>query len=71
MSPNIIKKAANDLKETILKRIGELEVKADHYCRTDWERYNEVLAELKDLDAKLLAIYDEENIAWLEDQKEA
>lgn len=58
-------------KEEILKKMEQLEVKADHYCRTDWERYNEVLAELKDLDSKLLAIYDSENIAWLEQQKQA
>lgn len=70
MSPNIVETTEPTLKETLLNQIAILEVKADHYCRTDRERYDSIRAELKDLDAKLLAIYDEENIAWL-NKKEA
>ena len=57
------------LKEVLLNKLNELEVKAAHYCRTDWERYNTLLAEIKDIDAKLLDIYDKENIAWLAKKK--
>lgn len=57
-------------KQELLDKINELEVKADHYCRTDWERYTEIRAELKELDAKLLSIYNTENINWLESQKD-
>jgi len=56
-------------KEEILARLHVLEVKADVYSRNDWEAYNTLLAEIKDLDMKLLDIYTTENITWLNKQK--
>lgn len=53
-------------KEDVLKEYGELEIKADHYSRTDWEAYNRVLEQLKNLDAILLDIYNQENETFLQ-----
>lgn len=52
-------------KEEVLAKINVLEIKANHYCRTDWDRYNEVRDELKNLDAILLDIYSQENESFL------
>lgn len=57
-------------KQELLDKINELEVKAEYYSRTDWDRYTEIRAELKELDDKLLSIYNAENITWLESQKD-
>lgn len=53
-------------KEEILKKYEELEIKADHYSRTDWEALDAVLAQLKNLDAILLDIYTQENETFLQ-----
>lgn len=53
-------------KEEILKQINELEIKADHYSRTDWEAYLRVRDQLKNLDCILLDIYNNENITFLQ-----
>ena len=56
-------------KAEILKKFEELEIKADHYSRTDWEAYDGVMAQLKNLDAILLDIYNEENERFLQSHK--
>lgn len=56
-------------KEEILKKFEELEVKADHYSRSDWQAYDAVLAQLKNLDAILLDIYTQENNQFLQTKK--
>lgn len=53
-------------KQELLNQINELEVKADHYSRTDWLAYEAVVAKLKDLDRKLLDIYTRENETFLQ-----
>lgn len=52
-------------REDVLKEIHELEVKADHYSRTDWDAYNRVRDQLKNLDMILLDIYSKENETFL------
>lgn len=56
-------------KEDILNKYHELEIKADHYSRTDWEALDAVLAQLKNLDAILLDIYTQENETFLQTNK--
>ena len=58
-------------KEEILTQITELEVKADHYNRTDWDAYNRVMEQLKNLDTILLDIYTTENETFLQSHKGA
>lgn len=53
-------------KEELLAEYGRLEVLADVYCRTDWEAYDRIRAKLKDLDVKLLNMYDKDNEKFLQ-----
>jgi hypothetical protein len=53
-------------KELLLQRLNELEIKADHYSRTDWVAYDKVLNELRKLDVILLDIYNSENDTFLQ-----
>lgn len=69
--PIIVESKKPLTKQQLLDRLGVLEVKADHYSRTDYVRYDEVCAEIKDLDAKLLDIYNSENETWLQSKRQA
>lgn len=57
-------------KEQLIKEINELEVKADHYSRTDWIAYQRVTKQLKKLDHALLDIFNAENEAFLQSHKQ-
>lgn len=59
-------KPAAKTKEEILKEYEQLEILADVYSRDDWEAYDRIRAKLKDLDAKLLNLYDKENETFLQ-----
>ena len=58
-------------REELLRQRAILDVKADHYSRTDYVAYNDVCSKIKDIDAKLLQVYSDENDAWLAKQKQA
>lgn len=53
-------------KQQLLDETTNLEVLADHYSRTDWESYNRVMEQLKNIDAILLDIYTKENESFLQ-----
>lgn len=52
-------------KEELLNKLNELETKANHYSRTDWDAYNRVMEQIKNLDSILLEIYNTENEVYL------
>jgi hypothetical protein len=58
-------------REEVLKQIQILEIKADHYSRSDWESYLRVRDQLKNLDCILLDIYNRENEDFLTSHKPA
>lgn len=57
--------------EEILNKISDLEIKADHYSRTDWDAYNRTCEQLKNLDMILLDMYTKENETWLQSHRTA
>jgi hypothetical protein len=56
-------------KEQLLELTTELEVKAEVYSKEDWEAYNRVCEQLKNIDAILLDMYNKENEAFLTNQQ--
>ena len=53
-------------KTNLLTQIEHLEIKADHYSRTDWELYLTVCEELNALNLILLDMITNENETWLQ-----
>lgn len=49
-------------KEAIKAKLDELEIKADHYSRTDWESLQAVEAEISTLNLKYLDLMLAETI---------
>jgi RPA family protein len=52
--------------EQLVNKCNELEHKAQVYSECDWEAYNRVSAELRNLDMILLVRYDKENETFLQ-----
>ena len=53
-------------KAELLRQIEDLEVKADHYSRTDWVRYEQCQKELAKLNDQLLDCLTSENESFLQ-----
>jgi len=53
-------------RKELLERVTQLEIKADHYSRTDWDAYQSVLDELREIDSLLLDMYNAENESFLQ-----
>lgn len=47
-------------KKQLLKKLNQLETKADVYCRRDWDAYQRTLEEIRRLDMILLDMYTKE-----------
>lgn len=56
-------------KDQLLEKINQEEIKADHYSRTDWTRYEESIQTLQKLDAQLLDILNSENEEFLQNKQ--
>jgi methionyl-tRNA synthetase len=56
----------NGSKQQILDTINKLEIKADHYSRTDWQEYTKITQQIKELDEKLLDIFNNESEMFLQ-----
>lgn len=52
-------------KEKLIQKYHELEIKADHYSRTDWDAYTRVREEMQKIDLQLLDIYNRESDMFL------
>lgn len=53
-------------KEKLLNHITQLEFRADHYSRTDWEIYMSIRDQLCDANQKLVDILTKENETFLQ-----
>ena len=55
----------NKKKQELESKVEQLEVLADVYSESDWDKYLSIQDQLKALNKELLDIYNTENDEWL------